>query len=85
MRREVAGYLTLGARTAGALGRIAADRIGEGLGRALPRTPRQLARPEVVGALLRDHAAVRAVSLPGVVFESSNCTNFLVELDWKTD
>jgi len=95
----------LGARVAGALGRIAADRIEEALGDALPRTAEQLARPDVVDALLRDHPQtvpafraaarsplpaaalppVRAVALPGIEFESSNCTNFLIEVDWKDE
>ena len=90
-RQEVAGYLTLGARLAGALGRIAADRLEEGLGLALPRTPQQLARPEVVGKLLGSGAPagaprlapVRAVHLPGVDFESSNCTNFLIDVEFE--
>ncbi|MDJ0852177.1 MAG: hypothetical protein QNK04_27725 [Myxococcota bacterium] len=88
-RREVAGYLRLGARAAGALGRIAADRVEEGLGRALPRTREQLARPDVLDALLRRAAPegaerlgrVRTVRLPGVDFESSNCTNFLIDVE----
>ncbi len=90
---DVAGYLTLGARTAGALGRIMVDRFEEGLGRALPRTAQQLAQPEVVSELIRNSTPrgasplppVRAVRLPGVHFESSNCTNFLIEVDFDVD
>ena len=87
-----AGWL-LATRSAAALGRIGVDRIGEALGTGLPRTRAQLARPEVLGALLREHAGpagrdlppLRAVRLPGVDFESSNCTNFLVELEFEGD
>jgi aminoglycoside/choline kinase family phosphotransferase len=89
--KNITGYLTLGRRAAGALGRIAFDRLEEGLGRALPRTAEQLARPEVVGDLLENHSPagcaglppVRTVRLPGVDFESSNCTNFLVEVEFE--
>ncbi len=88
---DLRGGLVLGARAAGAMSRILADRVGESLGVALPRTAVQLARPEVVNALLRDHAPngsvslppIRAVHLPGVEFESSNCTNFLIELEFE--
>jgi len=87
------GRLALGARLLGAAGRIAADRIDETRGLALPRTPEQLARPEVLNALLREGAPsgspelppVRSARLPGVEFESSNCRNFLVELELEAD
>ncbi|MAE94072.1 MAG: hypothetical protein CL910_05375 [Deltaproteobacteria bacterium] len=90
---DIRGGFVLGSRAAGAMGRIVADRFEEGLGRALPRTPEQLARPEVVNALIREYAPaaseplppLRAVRLPGVEFESSNCTNFLVELEFEND
>jgi hypothetical protein len=89
-RSTAAGSLVLGARLTAALARIAVDRLAEQSGRALPRTPEQLARSEVVDGLLRDSAPrgarvlppVRAVRLPGVVFESSNCSNFLIEVDF---
>ena len=92
-RHEVAGYLTLAARTARAVGRIAADRLAEGVGRGLPRTAEQLAQPEIVGDLLRNHApagadplpAIRAVRLSGVDFESSNCTNFLIDVEFDVE
>ncbi len=82
--------LVLASRATGAAGRLLADRLEEGLGRALPRTPEQLARPEVVNDLLRHHAPggasplppVRAVRLPGVAFESSNCQNFLIDVEF---
>lgn len=52
----------------------------------MPRTPEQLARPAVLNALLAAHdpslPRVRAARLPGVTFESSNCTNFLVAVEF---
>jgi len=90
---NLGGQLRLGSRAVRALGRIALDRLAEALGQALPRTPDQLARTDAVNALLRDHAPggvpvlppLRAVSLPGVEFESSNCTNFLVDLEFAEE
>lgn len=78
-------------RAASALGRIALDRLDEVRGGALPRTPEQLADPRVLNALLARHAphgatplpAVRRARLPGVAFESSNCTNFLIEVEFE--
>jgi hypothetical protein len=75
---------------AGALGRIAGDRLDETFGRALPHTPEQLADPQVLDELLAHHAPpgaprlppVRRARLPGVRFESSNCTNFLIEVEF---
>lgn len=83
--------LVLGSRLLGALTRIAGDRLHESRGKALPRTPEQLADPAVVNQLIRGHTPagqtplppVRAVRLPGVEFESSNCTNFLIELEFE--
>ncbi len=91
--RNVAGYLSLASRIVGAFGRIAADRVEEGLGRALPRTAHQLARPEVVGELIRNATPagqpslppVRSVALPGIEFESSNCSNFLLDLEFEPE
>jgi aminoglycoside/choline kinase family phosphotransferase len=85
--------LVLGSRAARALGRLAVDRLAEELGHALPRTPEQLARPEVVNHLLRNHTPagetplppVRGVRLPGVAFESSNCQNFLIEIEFDAN
>jgi len=90
---RVRGGLTLGARFGASLARLGIDRVGEQLGTALPRTPEQLARTEVVNDLLLRHAPadqaplppVRSVGLPGVRFDSSNCTNFLVELDFARE
>ena len=94
-RENIAGYVTLAGRISGALGRIATDRLEEGLGRGqmLPRTPEQLARPAVVGELIRSTTPgeeatlppVRSVSLPGIEFESSNCTNFLIDVQFDID
>jgi len=88
---ELRGRLGLGSRLTGALGQILVDRLNEGIGGALPRTPEQIAHPEVVNDLIRMYTPpgqtplppVRSVSLPGVQFESSNCTNFLVELEFE--
>ena len=90
-RRTIGGTVTLANRTLAALGRIAADRLAEGFGRALPRTPEQLARAAVVDELLHTGAppgaaplpTVRAVRLPGVEFETSNCTNFLLDVEFQ--
>lgn len=85
---DLRGNLTLGGRVARALTRIAADRTQEWRGAALPRTPEQIARPEIVSGLLAAHGdgtlpRVARVALPGVRFESSNCQNFLIEVEWK--
>ncbi len=87
---ELRGRLEIAARLSSALAQILYDRVEECFGRALPRTPRQLATRDAVNALLRDYAPsslgldsfVHGVTLPGVEFESSNCTNFLVDLDF---
>ena len=78
-------------RAATALGRIALDRVDEARGRALARTAEQLADPRVLDDLLSSHAPldapplprVRRARLPGVWFESSNCTNFLIEVEFE--
>jgi hypothetical protein len=78
-------------RAAGALGRIALDRLDEARGRSLPRTPEQLADPRVLDGLLASHAPpgtpplppVRRAYLPGITFESSNCTNFLIAIEFE--
>jgi aminoglycoside phosphotransferase (APT) family kinase protein len=89
-RDRIAGEGGLALRLTGALGRIARDRVDETFGRALPRTPEQLADPRVLDFLLARHAPpgapklppVRSARLPGVHFESSNCTNFLIEVEF---
>lgn len=85
------GTAKLAARTAGSLVNIAKDAVSEQLGGALPRTKEQLATPEMLNELIRRYAPTGAeplptisqVRLPGVDFESSNCTNFLVELEFE--
>ena len=87
---QLAGSLVLGSRLAGTLVRIAGDRLQELRGAALPRTQQQLAQREVMNELLRRGCPAgetpippaRSVRLAGVDFESSNCTNFLVELEF---
>ena len=85
---DLHGSMTLGGRMARAFARIASDHAREWRGVALPRTPEQVSRPEVVNALLasqRDGPPPRVarVRLPGVRFESSNCWNFLIEVEWE--
>jgi hypothetical protein len=84
------GFIALAARGARALSRVVLDGMRDLAGNALPQTPEALVRPGVVDSLLRQHAPdgraelprVASVRLPGVDFESSNCRNFLIELDW---
>ena len=79
------GGLALGASTARAASQLLLDVAREPLGAALPRTAEQLAQPDVVNGLLGGALPpVRAVRLPGVDFESSNCRNFLIELEYDT-
>ena len=88
---RIAGEGGVALRAASALARIALDRVDEARGTALPRTPEQLADPRVLDALLASHAPagaprlppVRRARLPGVRFESSNCTNFLIEVEFE--
>lgn len=92
-RDRFAGEGGLALRAAGALGRIAWGRVEEARGGALPRTPEQLADPAVLDFLLAHHAPegatplppLRSARLPGVHFESSNCTNFLIEVEFAGD
>ena len=89
---KIPGFVTLASRIAGAFGHIAADRLAEGLGKALPRTAAQLARPEAVDELIRRGTPVgqiplppvREVGLPGIEFESSNCSNFLIDVAFES-
>ncbi len=90
------GMLELGGRTAAAFARIGLDVAEDAFGTALPRTPEALARVQTVTRLLQDAAPwpapgadpaapppeIAAVRLPGVDFESSNCRNFLIEVDY---
>ena len=84
------GTWQLASRAAHALGWIGLDRLGDTLGLALPARPEHAARPELLNSLLRDHAPggharlppVVSARLPGIDFESSNCRNFLVEIEF---
>ena len=90
-RSQWRGGLQLATRTAGSFVKIGIDAASEMFGSALPRTQEQIAHPEVINDLVRRHRPpgemplprVRAVRLPGVEFESSNCKNFLVELEFE--
>lgn len=83
---RIAGEGGLALRMAGAFGRIVLDALDEARGVALPRTAEQLAQPAVLNTLLAPTLPrVRAARLPGVTFESSNCTNFLLEVELDTD
>jgi len=90
---SIPGPLVLGWRVVRALAQIFVDRLDEGLGKALPRTAEQLARVDVLAGLLREYAPtgetpmprLRAAHLPGIEFESSNCRNFLVAVEFETD
>jgi hypothetical protein len=86
----VGGQISLGIRLVGAMMRILLDRLAESVGRALPRTPEQLANADTINALFRTCSPkglppmppVQTARLPGVDFESSNCTNFLIDLEF---
>jgi aminoglycoside/choline kinase family phosphotransferase len=85
---EWRGGLSLGGKLVHAVAQIAADRMFEGGDAALPRSEAQIARPGAVDALLREFGAaelprVAKVHLPGRRFESSNCQNFLIEIEWE--
>jgi len=84
------GSAALAASLARAASRVALDGVRDPFGGGLPQTPEALARAGVVDELLRTAGsmgspalpAVASVRLPGVDFESSNCRNFLIELDY---
>jgi hypothetical protein len=86
----VGGRISLGIRVLGAMMRILLDRLAESAGRALPRTPEQLADADTITALFQTCSPrgappmppVQRARLTGVDFESSNCTNFLVDLEF---
>jgi hypothetical protein len=90
---KIGGQITLGTRVVAALGTIAVDRIEELFGRALPRTDLQLAQTEVVRELIRRGTPVGQEALPppsrvglsGVEFESSNCSNFLIDVEFEAN
>jgi aminoglycoside phosphotransferase (APT) family kinase protein len=79
MSSQLRGGVQLGRSAARALALVGADAARAPFGRALPRMPEELARPDVISGLLG--TPVRDVRLPGVRFDSSNCQNFLVEVD----
>ena len=90
-RSQWKGEIQLATRTAGSFVQIGFDAVSEMFGSALPRTEEQLAHPEVINDLVLRHTPpgeaslprVRAARLPGVEFESSNCKNFLIELEFE--
>ena len=73
--------------------RILLDRLAESTGRALPRTPEQLANADTVNSMFRECSPrgatplppVRTARLSGVDFESSNCSNFLIDLEFDLE
>ncbi len=85
------GGVQLSTRTANSFLKIALDAGNEIVGRSLPRTPEQISRPEVINELLERKSPagqpalprVATARLPGIEFESSNCRNFLVELEFE--
>ena len=91
---EWQGRFALGLRISGAMARMVADRAEEGRGRALPRTSQQIVDLDVLNGLIAEHAEsntsgvaplppIASAWLPGVEFESSNCTNFLIEVEFE--
>lgn len=89
--RQWKGGFQLASRSAGSLLQIGIDAASETLGLSLPRTKEQVAQPEIINELVKRHTPpgeiplppLRAVRLPGTEFESSNCNNFLVELEFE--
>lgn len=88
------GGLSFATRSALAAGRLAADAVGDLVGApSLPCTKSAIDSRDVVENLLtrfapesgRSLPPVRDVRLPGVDFESSNCTNFLIEIDFEAE
>lgn len=86
------GRLGLGLRIVGAAAKIAGDRVRDVVGGSLPMTPEALVRLDVLEGLLTAHRPeggprlprLRGARLPGTFFESSNCTNFLVEPEFES-
>lgn len=84
------GAARLGGRAAASFARVATDAVGARFGRGLPDTKQAVATPEVMNDLFQNHAPrgqpplplVTSVKLSGVDFESSNCINFLVDLEF---
>ncbi len=84
------GTAALAADGARSLSQIALEHARDLMGTSLPSTPEAIVRDDVIDDLLRRHAPIGApglprvvaARLPGVDFESSNCRNFLIELDY---
>ena len=79
MRPQLRGVVALGADALRAMGAVGLDEVRERTGGALPSSPDSLADARVMTELLG--RPVRSVRLPGVEFESSNCQNFIVEVE----
>ena len=87
---KLRGPVALASSIARALSQLLLDGVREPFGLSLPQTPRALTRAGAVDALLCSYAPagapalprVASARLPGVDFESSNCRNFLIELDY---
>ena len=87
---SILGGAKLATRTTRALAKIAGDAVGDLFGASLPVTKETLATPAALDALFREAAPeggaplpkVISSSLPGVDFESSNCVNFLIDLEF---
>lgn len=90
LKTPLVGSFKLGHRSVRSLARIGLDAIGEACGRALPRTRAQISDPDCLNRLLADFPPtsgerlpeIKGVRLPGVDFESSNCINFLLEVEF---
>ena len=84
------GGTLLAARTASSLLQIGADAVGDRFGRSLPCSRESIADAKTLNSLLDDYPPevgrrlpeIIAARLPGVDFESSNCINFLVDVEF---
>ncbi|HWE56727.1 MAG TPA: hypothetical protein VG435_14535 [Acidimicrobiales bacterium] len=79
MSWKLKGGTGLAARAVRATAQVGADAVRHSLGRALPLTPEALARPQVVSTLIG--TPLRDVRLTGDRFDSSNCQNFLIDIE----
>lgn len=74
-------------RMAGTVGRVSLDSLGARLGWTLPLNTAQIARPGTLGGLLAKHGigarvpVVSSVRRTGVRSLSSNCNNFVIEVE----
>jgi aminoglycoside phosphotransferase (APT) family kinase protein len=86
------GTAELGMRGLASLAQIGADRLTAGTSRALPDRPEDLADAETLNRILSASArrpgamerlpTIAEARLAGVEFESSNCRNFLIEVEY---